>query len=178
MLLILPNLPCYSYFPVYHATYPSQLITLLVLPNLSRYSFFQLIMLLILPNLSRYSSLPLYHATHTSQLIMLLIFPNLSCYLSFSIYHATYPSNLSCCSSFHLYQSTHSPTKLYINDVQLKTPLNVSKNNASHNQPTNHQTRPRRHVSAQIKPSIARNKLTIRNRMVQDNELNISTPFL
>ena len=203
MLLILPDLSCYSFFPTYHATHSSRLITLLIIPDLSRYSFFptyhathspRLITLLILLNLSCHSSFPIYHATHLSLFIMLLILPNYSCYSSLPIYHATYLSqfimlllfpHLSCYLSFQpimllvlshlsIHSSSHSTWYKWCraeNDPKL-----IKKQRFS--QPTNRQTRPRRHVSAQIKPPIAGNKLSIWNRKVQDNELSISTPFL
>jgi hypothetical protein len=168
MLLILPNLSCYLSFPIYHATPISPFI-----------------MLLIPHNLSCYSSLPLYHATHPFHLIMLLIFPNLSCYLSFPIYHDTPISPFIMLLILPTYHAARSspfinppipPTTWYKWCTAENALKRIKKQRFS--QPTNHETHSRRHVSAQIKPPIARNKLSIRNRKVHDNELNISTPFL
>jgi len=130
MLLILPNLSCYSSYPTYHATHLSLFIMLLILPNLSCYSSFPtyhatgpylFIMLHILPSLPCYSSLPPYHVTHTSQLIMLLIFPNLSCYLPFPIYHATRISPFIMLLILPTYHTARP--SLFINPLNL--PLNV-----------------------------------------------------
>ena len=163
LLLIFPNLSCYSSYPTYHATHPTQLIMLLISPSLSCYSSYPtyhathpslFTMLLIFPNLSCYRALPFYHATHPSLFTMLFISPSLSCYSYFPINHVTHLSqfitllvfpHLSCYLFFQLiillvlpYSTIHSTSHStwYINDVEPKTPLKLSKKFLKTDKPT------------------------------------------